>query len=85
MWLAFATLPRASLRWLAGRWKLQALLGAVLGPLSYLAGAELGAATLFQPTGLSLIAIGIGWALAMPLIFLLAETINGDGQRHELQ
>lgn len=77
MWLAFGTLPNASLNWLSGRWKLQAFLGAVLGPLSYLAGARLGAATLPDPAFSSLVAIGLGWTLAMPVIFLLAETING--------
>lgn len=80
MWLAFGTLPNASLNWLSGRWKLQVFLGAVLGPLSYLGGARLGAATLPDPAISSLAAIGLGWALAMPVIFLLAETINGRRQ-----
>lgn len=77
MWLGFGTMPHSSLRWLSGRWKLQVLLGAVFGPLSYLGGAKLGAATLPDPSFSALVAIGIGWALAMPAIFLLAETING--------
>lgn len=77
MWLAFGTLPNGSLKWLSGRWKLQVLLGAVFGPLSYLGGAKLGAATLPDPSFSALVAIGIGWGLAMPVIFLLAETING--------
>jgi hypothetical protein len=85
MWLAFGTLPNASLGWLAGRWKLQAFLGALLGPLSYLAGTKLNAATLPDPAFSSLVVIGIGWALAMPVIFLLTETINGRSQKLELE
>jgi hypothetical protein len=41
LWLAFATLPHRSLQWLRGRPWLQGALGAVSGPLSYLAGVNL--------------------------------------------
>ena len=38
LWFGFGTLPHASLGWLSGRWVLQDLLGAICGPLSYVAG-----------------------------------------------
>ncbi|MFN4143680.1 DUF2878 domain-containing protein [Aestuariivirga sp.] len=75
LWFGFGTLPNASLAWLRGRWPLQALLGAVSGPLTYWAGAKMGAASLpAEPSG-ALFAIGLAWALALPAIFLLAEAI----------
>ena len=74
LWFGFGTLPNASLAWLKGRWFLQALLGAVSGPLTYWAGVKLGAATLPDGGG-ALFAIGLAWALALPAIFLLAEAL----------
>lgn len=76
LWLAFGTLPNASLSWLKGRWRLQAALGAIAGPLTYVGGAKLGAAAIAEPMSLSVIAIGLAWALVMPVIFLLAEQLT---------
>jgi len=76
LWFAFGTLPDGSLAWLSGRMWLQMLLGAVFGPLSYMAGAKLGAATIGDPATISLAIIGFGWALAMALIFRLADRLR---------
>ena len=73
LWLAFGTLPNGSLAWLKGRIVLQIALGAVLGPLSYVAGVRLGAATLGSPEWVSIGVIAIGWGLAMPMMFRLAR------------
>ena len=75
LWLAFGTLPNGSLHWLNGRMVLQIMLGAVLGPLSYLAGVRLGAATLGVPEWVSIGVIAIGWGLAMPIMFQLATRL----------
>lgn len=81
LWFGFATLPNASLAWLKGRWFLQALLGIVAGPLTYWAGVKLGAATLPEGSeGSALFAIGFAWALALPAIFLLADSLTQDRQ-----
>jgi len=72
LWLAFGTLPNGSLAWLKGRMVLQIILGAILGPLSYGAGVRLGAALFGEPVWVSLGVIGIGWGLAMPVMFRLA-------------
>jgi len=56
LWLAFATQVDGSLAWLAGRPRSALLLGAVGGPLSFLAGARLGAVAIGQPAG-------VAWAL----------------------
>lgn len=79
LWFGFGTLPNASLAWLKGRWGLQALLGAIAGPLTYWTGVKLGAATL--PGDGGLFAIGLAWALALPAIFLMAEAFSGRSPR----
>ncbi len=73
LWFAFGTLPHGSLGWLSGRLWLQLFLGAIFGPLSYVGGVRLGAATMPEPMIDSIIIIGLGWALAMVLIFKFAD------------
>ena len=73
LWSSFGTLPHTSLGWLSGRVWLQLLLGAVLGPMSYFGGVKIGAAILNEPLMSSLVIVGIGWGLAMPLIFYMAD------------
>lgn len=80
MWLAFGTLPHGCLYWLNGRLWTQAILGAIVGPINYIVGANLGAAMLPDPPLYSIIVIGAGWALAVPLIFWLAETLQETPQ-----
>ena len=76
LWFAFGTLPHGSLKCLSGRIWPQLLLSAVLGPLSYLGGVKLGAANLGEPIVISLAVIGIGWALALALIFQMADRLR---------
>jgi hypothetical protein len=76
LWLAFGTLPNGSLQWLKGKMLLQMVLGAALGPLSYVAGVRLGAASLGEPEWLSITTIAIGWGLAMPVMFRLAKRLE---------
>ena len=76
LWFAFGTLPHGSLGWLSGRIWLQLLLGAVFGPLSYLGGVRLGAANMGEPIVIPLAVIGCGWALAMALIFKMADRLH---------
>ncbi len=86
LWFAFATLPAASLAWLKGRWVLQAVLGAVLGPLSYVAGAKLGAAEFPDGSWPALFWIGLAWALALPAIYLMEDRLlarAGDGKAQQ--
>jgi len=78
LWFAFGTLPHGSLKWLSGRIWPQLLLGAVFGPLSYLCGVRLGAATLGEPILTSLVIIGFGWALALVLIFQMADRLRAE-------
>lgn len=76
MWALFATTLNVSMRWMRSRFVLALLMGAVGGPLSYLAGAQLGAMTLLQPV-MALAALAVIWAVAMPLLTLLAARFDG--------
>ena len=76
MWVLFATTLNVSIRWLRGRDVLAVLFGAVGGPLSYVAGAKLGAMT-FAEMQPALIALSLGWGLMMPLLTRLAARFDG--------
>ena len=78
LWFAFGTLPHGSLSWLSKRTWLQTILGAVFGPLSYVGGVKLGAATMPVPMMGSIMIISVGWALAMVVMFLLADRLDRD-------
>jgi len=87
MWALFATTLNVSLRWLRGKPGLATVLGAVLGPLSYIAGQRLGALE-FTDFRAGTLALAIAWALAMPLLMRAAAHFDGvrspapqDGRR----
>lgn len=71
LWVNLAATLRHGLGWLRRRAGLAALLGAVAGPLAYLAGSRLGAITLVKPE-LATAAIALEWALSLPLLSALA-------------
>jgi len=73
LWMIFATTLNASMAWLAGRYRLAAALGALCGPISYVAGARLGAIKLPAHAGLSLVGIAVVWACVMPSLLWLGE------------
>jgi hypothetical protein len=68
MWMNFALTLNVALRWLHGRYWLAAVLGVVGGPLAYLAGLRLGAATLAAPAPVAYTVIAVTWAVAVPLL-----------------
>ena len=76
MWVAFATTFNVSLSWLKGRWYLASALGAIGGPLAYLAGAKLGGVTFPDPL-VAVAVIGGGWSLIMPVLLAFAERLDG--------
>ena len=73
LWMIFATTLNASMAWLAGRYRLAAALGALCGPVSYVAGARLGAIELPVHASASLVGIAIVWACVMPSLLWLRE------------
>ena len=80
MWALFATTLNVSMRWLHGRPRLAALLGAVGGPVSYLTGAKIGAMT-FVNTAPAIVALAIAWGVAMPLLMQVATRLEAADRK----
>lgn len=71
LWMLFAATLNHSLSWLKDRYLIGAVLGALSGPLSYVAGARLGAIELGPSLTISLLGIAVAWGLAMPALLAL--------------
>lgn len=65
LWAGFALTINHSMAWVNAHPVLPAVLGAVGGPLSYLAGERLGAVAFLIDRPIVLAAIGLAWAFAM--------------------
>jgi len=76
LWGSFAAQFNTTYRWLKPRLIAAALLGAVAGPLSFRAGAALGALNFVKPLP-AFVSLAIGWALLLPLIVLLSRRWDG--------
>lgn len=76
LWGLFAAQLNTTYRWLKSRVMTSALLGAFAGPISFHAGAALGAVRFVRvlPATLSL---AIGWAVILPLIIVLSRRWDG--------
>jgi hypothetical protein len=72
IWLALATLPHHSLKWLKNRPLLSAFFGLIGGPLAYWAGVKVGAASFNWPLLSSLALLGVIWAFLWPMVMYLA-------------
>jgi hypothetical protein len=79
LWALLAITLRVPLRWLHTRLVLAALLGAVGGPLSYLAAERLGACRLVHPSA-ALTALALAWAAVTPLLLVLARRLDQGGR-----
>lgn len=82
LWALFAAQFNTTFGWLKQpgqprqRMLLASLLGAIAGPMSFRAGAALGAVRLAHPV-LAMIALSIGWAILMPVLILLSRRWDG--------
>ena len=76
MWVLFATTFNVSLRWLKQRWMLAAVLGAVGGPMAFLAGQKLDAVVM-PNTAQALIILSVGWMILTPILVLVSERFDG--------
>ena len=76
MWIGFATTLNVSMRWMHGRWVLAVIMGAIGGPLAYLAGARFGAVTIVEPV-LAMVALAVIWGVAMPLLSYFGTRFDG--------
>jgi tetrahydromethanopterin S-methyltransferase subunit D len=59
-----------------GRLLMAAVFGAVGGPMAYYAGYKLGAVAV-PDIAVAMLALGIGWAVMMPLLMFLSDRFNG--------
>jgi hypothetical protein len=82
LWVNFA-LAIDALSWLGRRPLAAMLAGAVGGPLSYLAGARLGAVTLGPSDPVALAAVGVAWMVAMPLLLCVLPVFARGGLRRD--
>lgn len=76
LWGLLGIALNVTMRWLRGRLLLAAVLGAVLGPLSFGSGARLGGAQLLHPTE-ALMTLALVWAVLMPVLVVLATRFDG--------
>jgi hypothetical protein len=76
MWMLFATTLNVSMRWMRGKPALAAFFGMIGGPTTYLAGEKLGGIVLSNQTA-ALAALAIGWAVIMPVLMRLSESLDG--------
>lgn len=76
MWMLFGTTLNVSMGWLKGRPLLAVVFGAIGGPASYIAGQKLGGIIFLDYTA-ALLALAIGWAVAMPLLLSLSTKLDG--------
>jgi hypothetical protein len=76
IWAIFATTLNTSMKWLKGRPLLAAAMGAVFGPLSYLAGARLGGVE-FLNFEAAILLLAVAWAIALPVLMVAANRFNG--------
>jgi Protein of unknown function (DUF2878) len=76
LWALFAAQVNTAYRWLKPRLLGASLLGLVAGPLSFRAGAALGALR-FVDERQSLLWLAVGWACLLPLVILLSRRWDG--------
>ena len=79
MWALFATTLNLSMGWLKSSLLLASFMGAVFGPLSYLAGQRLGAIELVSFNS-SMIALAFIWAIVMPILMYAANRFDGASE-----
>lgn len=80
LWVMFAGTMNCSLQWMQRRFLLALVLGAVSGPLCFLAGQRLGALQFDPDLWFSLVSIGLCWGLLLPVVFWLARWICVEPQ-----
>lgn len=80
LWGLFAAQFNTSFQWLKRRLALAGLLGAIAGPMSFRAGASLGAVHFAKPLP-AFILLAVGWGFLMPMLVLLSRRWDGVHDR----
>jgi len=84
MWVLFATTLNVGMKWLKKHWVVAAVAGGICGPLAFFAGERAGAVEFSQSYG-SLLAIGVGWALLLPVMARFAHRFDGHAELLPIQ
>lgn len=82
MWANFGLTLNSSLGWLQGRWVLAALFGAIGGPLAYLTGLKIGAATFNASPVVVYAALALAWGTATPILLGFAQRLSAATARN---
>ncbi len=82
LWCGFAAMIITTLDWLAGRYIVAALLGALSGPLTYAIGVRLGAAELLRPEWQMWLVYGVLWGLYMTVFAWSIRRFGGTNAKH---
>ena len=78
LWMVFATCIDSTARMLGTNAMAKAIvLGAVVAPPTYWAGARFGALTLAEPSWPALAALAVAWMIAMPLMLAIHGRLSG--------
>jgi hypothetical protein len=73
LWVLQAAVLGGAMSWLRNRYALAAAAGAVGGPLAYLAGERMGAASLGPTQAAALAAVAAEWTFAMPALVWMEQ------------
>jgi hypothetical protein len=76
LWAGFATTLNSSMGWMRGRWMAALIIGAIGGPLAYIAGERLHAMQLGSARQTAILAIAIEWAAVMPLLLWINQLLH---------
>ena len=80
MWCGFSATVNHSLSWLRNRYFASVLLGAVSGPLSYLAGMKFGAIEFVAGPIIALVLIAFFYGVTIPLMYWVNERLVIDSR-----
>lgn len=74
IWAAFGLTVNHSFAWSQRHLAATAAVGALGGPLAYLAAARLGAISVLTPTAYGVMALAVAWSVALPLLAAVARS-----------
>lgn len=82
LWIGFVANFEGPLSWLRGRYGLAFLLGALAGPLNYIAGMKFGAVTFGYSMTTTGLVLAIEWALLLPALLFLHSRLSPEKTMH---
>ena len=78
MWIGFGGTLNYSMGWMKSSWILQFVMGAVFGPISYVAGVKLGVISFYYSFEITVFVLGVIWGLSIPVMYFLNDYFNKE-------